>query len=131
MDSKNLDGEWTIGKWSPNFYTVDIGGTTPTTSPEVTTKPIETTAPVETTKPVETTIPVTGDLLGDVNGDKKVNVRDATLIQKAIAQVAVEVFLEDLADTDENGSIDIRDATAVQKWVADMLANSNIGKPVE
>ena len=131
LDSKNLDGEWTIGKWSPNFYTVDIKGTTPTTSPEVTSNPNETTSPIETTKPVETTIPVTGDLLGDVNGDKKVNVRDATLIQKAIAQVAVEVFLENLADTDENGSIDIRDATAVQKWVADMLANSNIGKPVE
>ena len=124
MDSKNLDGKWTIGKWSPNFYTVDIGGTTPSTSPEVTTNP------VETTKPVETTVPVTGDLLGDVNGDKTVNIKDATLIQKAVAQVAVEVFLEDLADTDENGNIDIKDATAVQKWAAYMLANSNIGKPV-
>lgn len=124
MDSKNLEGMWTIGKWSPNFYTVDIGGTTPSTSPEVTTNP------VETTKPVETTVPVTGDLLGDVNGDKTVNIKDATLIQKAVAQVAVEVFLEDLADTDENGNIDIKDATAVQKWTADMLANSNIGKPV-
>ena len=44
--------------------------------------------------------------------------------------MAVEVFLENLADTDENGNIDIKDATAVQKWAADMLANSNIGKPV-
>lgn len=130
MDSKNLEGKWTIGKWSPNFYTVDIGGTTPSTSPEVTTNPVETTSPTETTKPVETTVPVTGDLLGDVNGDKTVNIKDATLIQKAVAQVAVEVFLEDLADTDENGNIDIKDATAVQKWAADMLANSNIGKPV-
>lgn len=130
MDSKNLEGKWTIGKWSPNFYAVDSGGTTPSTSPEVTTNPVETTSPIETTKPAETTVPVTGDLLGDVNGDKTVNIKDATLIQKAVAQVAVEVFLEDLADTDENGNIDIKDATAVQKWAADMLANSNIGKPV-
>ncbi len=137
MDMK-VNGKWTVGYWEPAFYEVDLSGTDPTIPDPQPSTSVETqpSTPVETqpSTPVETqpSTPVVpeGDLLADVNGDKEVNIKDATLIQKAVAHMTVENFLEDLADADENGSIDIKDATAVQKWAANKLPNSNIGKPV-
>ncbi|MBQ2825382.1 MAG: leucine-rich repeat protein [Clostridia bacterium] len=56
---------------------------------------------------------------GDVNKDKKLNIRDATLIQKFIAKLKP---LDDeaikLADFDENGKVNVKDATAIQKFIA-------------
>ncbi len=139
MDKKT-SGKWTIGYWSPNFYNVDLGDTEPTTTvtSPVATDPIVTepvvTNPVVTdpivTEPKPSDPVVIGDLLGDVDMNDVVNVKDATLIQKAVANYTLEVFNEDVADVDENNNIDIKDATAIQKWCAGTLPDSNIGKTV-
>lgn len=57
-------------------------------------------------------------LLGDTNGDGKVDVKDATLIQKYVVQKA-DIAQENLsvADYNKDGRIDVKDATAVQKSV--------------
>ena len=75
--------------------------------------------------------PVTGGaLLGDVDMNNTVNVKDATAIQKKIAGIAVASYNEAVADADESGTINVKDATAIQKWVAGLLTNSNIGNSI-
>ncbi|MBQ1977309.1 MAG: hypothetical protein II225_01025, partial [Ruminococcus sp.] len=73
--------------------------------------------------------PGDGALLGDVDSNNKVNVRDATAVQKHLAGMEVATFNEDVADADESGKINVKDATAIQKFVAGMLTDTNIGKP--
>ncbi len=75
------------------------------------------------TQPTEPTV-----LCGDVDGNGVVNVKDATAIQKFIADIAVPVFYESAADVDDNNVISVKDATAIQKWIAALLPESNIGK---
>lgn len=59
------------------------------------------------------------NILGDVNGDGKVNVKDATLIQKHIAK-SDELTKEQLekADINGDGKVTVKDATALQKKIA-------------
>lgn len=68
-----------------------------------------------------------GRLLGDVDNDKKVDVFDASAIQKSIAGAAGSVNYSELsrtdirfkvADIDKNGTVDIFDASLIQKWIA-------------
>ena len=63
-----------------------------------------------------------GYILGDVNGDRKLNIRDATLIQKFLAKLTVysneQVFL---ADFNEDDTVNIKDATTIQKKLANLL----------
>ncbi len=126
--------------------------TEPTESvPSVTTEatePTESTAPDETqdTEPIRTTAPITEEKseltetetqpdhttestapqlkyqLGDVNCDGKLNIRDATLIQKYIAKIS---SLSDeqtiLADFNTDGKVNIKDATLIQKKIANLL----------
>lgn len=67
-------------------------------------------------------------IIGDVDGSEKVNVRDATTIQKHLAKVIVLTEAElRLADTDLNCKVNIKDATGVQKWIAKILPDSFIG----
>lgn len=58
-------------------------------------------------------------LLGDVNGDGKVNINDATDIQRHLAMIQ-PLTGQSLraADFDRNDLIDINDATAVQRFIA-------------
>ncbi len=72
-----------------------------------------------------------GELIGDVNKDGKLDVRDATFIQKCLADI--EVFKEDdvvqglcedesedifaISDFNRDGKRDIRDATAIRKYL--------------
>ncbi len=69
-------------------------------------------------------------LLGDADGNKRLSVSDATVIQKITAGLLS--FAGDLAklclDADENGTVNIKDATIIQKHLADLPANPNIGK---
>lgn len=67
--------------------------------------------------------------VGDVNNDFKVDVRDATLIQKYLADLVVldESILNFNADTDGDWVVTIKDVTAIQKAVA-LLTN---GVPVQ
>ncbi len=70
-------------------------------------------------------------LLGDVNCDTKVNVKDATLIQKYIAGLA-EISEKGLtlADTNLDENVNVKDATAIQKHIAGMETGFPIGEPV-
>ncbi|MBQ3073064.1 MAG: dockerin type I repeat-containing protein [Ruminococcus sp.] len=71
--------------------------------------------------------PVPSLYMGDANADGKVNIKDATAIQKHIASL---IILSEtgyvLADVDENGNVNIKDATAIQKHVAGMDTGYNI-----
>ena len=60
--------------------------------------------------------------IGDVNLDGNVNIKDATLIQKHIAQL-VEIDETGLvcADVNVDGNVNIKDATMIQKFVAQLI----------
>ncbi|MBQ7133644.1 MAG: dockerin type I repeat-containing protein [Ruminococcus sp.] len=60
--------------------------------------------------------------LGDVDGDGKVSIMDATVIQRHIAQL--ESIKEDrlpYADTDKDGKVSIIDATMIQRLIAQLI----------
>lgn len=102
-------------------------------STEATTQPTTTTAtePATTTAPIETTTsaPEQKGIIGDVNGDNHVNIKDATIIQKSIANLEkLSGNAELLADVNANGRIDIKDATCIQKYIARLSGFENAGK---
>lgn len=75
-----------------------------------------------------------GELIGDVNYDRELNIRDATLIQKALAGlteikrneiVAADYYFEGngpsyIGDFNRDGEMNIKDATAIQKKIAEL-----------
>lgn len=65
-------------------------------------------------------------LLGDADDDSKVNVKDATAIQKYVAGFEITINMES-ADADGNTQVNVKDATAIQKWVAGIPVNTPIG----
>lgn len=68
-------------------------------------------------------------VLGDANGDNKVNVKDATEIQKATAGLLTLKETATLsADVDVNEKVNVKDATAIQKNAAGLDASLPIGK---
>lgn len=68
-------------------------------------------------------------ILGDANSDGKVNVKDATEIQKAVAGLITLDEIEMVAsDVDANKKVNVKDATAIQKWVAGMTVAFPIGQ---
>ena len=69
-------------------------------------------------------------ILGDADGDGSVTIFDATAIQRYLAEMPTEKFVEAAADADGDGSVTIFDATAIQRYLAEMSANPNIGKPI-
>lgn len=59
---------------------------------------------------------------GDVNLDGKLNVRDATVIQKFIAQmIEIDEIQLELADFNDDGKVNVKDATAIQKTIAGII----------
>ncbi|MBQ7133640.1 MAG: dockerin type I repeat-containing protein [Ruminococcus sp.] len=71
-------------------------------------------------KSTEVTVP--NFKLGDVDGDGKVSIMDATAIQRHIAQL--ESIKEDrlpYADTDKDGKVSIMDATMIQRLIAQLI----------
>ena len=58
-------------------------------------------------------------IIGDVNGDGKVDTVDATAIQQYSIDLPVDGFNAELADVNGDGRISILDATCVQKYAAD------------
>ena len=100
----------------------------PTEAPPTTAAP--TTEPATKT-PTQTPTESIG-IIGDANGDKNVNIKDATLIQKSIA--SIETLSENaklLADVNGNKSVEIKDATCIQKYVALLDGCGNAGKAYE
>ncbi len=71
-------------------------------------------------------------ILGDSDLDSRVNVRDATLIQKHVAGILTLSANGQLtADVDGNGRINVKDATVIQKFVAGYSIAFPIGEPVD
>ena len=98
-------------------------GTTEVTTP---TEPSESTSATTPTTPV-----VDKGILGDVNGDGKVNIKDATQIQKFAAKLIDLTDAEKIrADVNADTKINIKDATAIQKFVAKIETGLAIGKPI-
>ncbi len=58
-------------------------------------------------------------ILGDADTNEEVNIKDATIVQKAVAKQAT---LDDnqnlIADVNADGLVNVRDATAIQKFIA-------------
>ena len=95
--------------------------TEPTTAPptEPTTEP--TTVP-PTTPP--TNPPVIEYYYGDADLNEEINIRDATLVQSAVAKIAelTSDKAKAQADVTGEGELDIRDATAIQMFVAKLIS---------
>ena len=79
---------------------------------------------------------ILGDLAGDVNFDKKLNIKDTSLIQKHLAKrnsiyedfhryfgFIDYTFADKIADFNRDGKLNIRDATAIQKTLAGIDLN--------
>lgn len=64
--------------------------------------------------------------LGDANNDGRVNIKDATQIQKFVALMISENprdFIYKNADVDTDGKITVRDATKIQKYSARIISS--------
>ena len=94
---------------------------TTVTEPLITTEPIVTTEPQETSEPPsETTGPPEQPpeiILGDANGDGKLNVRDAAYIARMLSQGRAEE-LPPSADFNQDGKVNVRDAAAIAIYIA-------------
>ena len=66
-----------------------------------------------------------------MNGDGKVNIKDATMIQKFAAKIIDLTDDEKLrADVNADTKVNIKDATAIQKFVAKIETGFPIGQPI-
>ena len=71
-------------------------------------------------------------IVGDSNGDGTINVKDATTIQKYLAELITEDQLyKDMSDCDKNLNIDILDVTAITRYVADSSNCGSTGNVIE
>ncbi len=67
-------------------------------------------------------------LRGDADYDNKINVKDATLVQKSIASLHMFAPTTALkADANADDEVNIKDATEIQKYAAGFELNSGIG----
>ena len=115
----------TLGSIDPTRPTTPtVTTTTKPTTVTTTTKPTTVTTTTKPTTVTTTTKPTTATtvteptgILGDVNGDGVVNVKDATAIQKYAAEMTVELNLK-LADYNKDGYVNVKDATDIQKTTA-------------
>lgn len=99
----------------------EIPTTAPTTDTSNPTQP-SSTASTEPTA-AETTSPVIAELIyGDANEDGHVNIKDATTIQKAAADLIVlGENAKKQADVNGDGNVNVIDATYVQKLCASLI----------
>ncbi len=68
-------------------------------------------------------------IVGDADLNLKVNVKDATLVQKYVASISTLSELAELcADSNADTKVNIQDATAIQKFVAAIPVNAPIGE---
>ena len=75
------------------------------------------------------TVEETDYIIGDVDGNGEVEVRDATWIQRKLTLMDIPfTFSSDRADADGSGDITLMDATYIQRWLAHLKSNDNIGK---
>ena len=71
-------------------------------------------------------------LVGDADGDGKITVLDATLIQRRLVALADDETFDSLAaDADGDGKVTVLDATAIQRWLAGLETAEGIGEYAE
>lgn len=63
----------------------------------------------------------TQGMLGDVNSDNNISVKDATMIQQVVAKMTVTGYNEAVADVTRDGFINVKDATQIQKFLAKLI----------
>ena len=124
-DSKNLY-EWAFDNFTDNidisidkrFESVQLGSTVQLNA-EITGSNINAVPEIKwsSSNPDEEFI------LGDVDGDGEITVKDATLIQKfAVELEALSDKQRNAADINGDCTISILDATVIQKYVAGLIA---------
>ena len=69
-------------------------------------------------------------LRGDADGDGRVTVIDATVIQKVRASIEVKSFDELAADVDDDNVVSVLDATYIQKSLAHIDIDYAVGETV-
>ena len=85
-----------------------------------------------TKEPTIEPVPVQRILVGDVDFNTKINVVDATEIQKISAELlTADERTKAAADVDGNGIVTVVDATLVQRYVAGLSETGNVGKYVD
>ncbi len=114
----------------------DVEATPTPTNPD--TEPsTSVTVPGTSTSPTESTVPTTTAdektyLLGDADSSEKINVKDATVIQKHAAKLITLVGDATIcADVNSDKKINVKDATAIQKYVAKIPTGYPIGEMVQ
>jgi hypothetical protein len=71
-------------------------------------------------------------LLGDVNDDSSLSLRDATWIAKYLIDANPTPFVEEVADFNNDASMSLRDATALAKsLITESSAKENVIVEVE
>lgn len=72
------------------------------------------------------------NILGDVDGDGDVEIRDSTWIQRHVAKEEMPfVINKATADVDGDGEITVMDVTAIQYYLANMTISYKIGEEIE
>lgn len=95
---------------------------TSTVDEETTAAPGSSEATTQTTTTTEATEPYVEYLYGDVDLDTKINIKDATAIQKYAAKLtSLEGTAFVQADVTGDTQVNIKDATAIQKFVAKLM----------
>lgn len=104
----NLTEPYTSPVWDVTY---------PPTVPIYTTSP---TAPYTTDPYIATTAPIEPEIIvGDANLDGKVNINDATLVQRIVAKIIIPNEKQLIAaDTNRDGIISIKDSTLIQKQIS-------------
>lgn len=109
---------WLVGTYV--YSDVD----TPASSAETTAA--ETSAPVTTSTPDEIYYYY---ILGDADLNGTVNVKDATYIQKFVANIEGYNYYKNLAaDVNDDGVVNVKDATVVQKFAAHIDTGFKVGE---
>ncbi len=94
----------------------------PTAAPPTTAAP--TAAPTTVT---QTTAPTPSVLCGDINGDKIVNVKDATLVQRYLADLMEFDDRQQKAASVIGDKVTVDTVTEIQKFSVDLSTNPRIG----
>ncbi len=95
--------------------------------------PGETTDPTETTTESNTSATQTAKayIMGDIDYNGNISIKDATLIRKHLAKITeFDEITSILSDVDSSGGCSIKDATLIQKYIALIDTPSNVGKTV-
>ena len=117
-ESMTESGTWLVG----TYVYADVD--TPTSSAETTAA--ETSAPITASTPDEIYYYYK---LGDADLNGTVNVKDATYIQKFVANIESYNYYKNLAaDVNDDRAVNVRDATVVQKFVAQIDTGFRVGE---